>query len=505
VKFPPPEAFQPPAAAGYRLLPFRFGRVPSRPNEVLVTGDSGRFAFLSDADFQAFARHQLAPHSNLALDLEGLDLLHRGDGPVPLDRHAVAWRTRKAFVFEGPSLHLFVVSLRCHHSCQYCQVSRQPEGGAGFDMDEGTARAAVDRLFESPARQLTVEFQGGEPLLAFDRVRAIVDDVVERNRTARRTITFVLASTLHGITAEQLAFFREHRFELSTSLDGPETLHNLNRPTPTRDSYARTMVGLAAAREALGAEHVNALTTLTRASLAQPEAIVDHYIEQGFTSIFLRPLSPYGFAKRGLARQGYSTAEFLAFYRRALSHLIRRNLEGHAISEAYATLLLTSILTPFAHGYVDLRSPAGAGLGVLVYDHTGKVYPSDEARMLAAEGDERFCLGSVHQHYRDLMLSEPMQAILAAGVTESLPGCSDCAFQPYCGADPVDAYARQGDVHGYRPTSAFCARQTGMFELLFGYLREGDPDVLRVFQSWVQRRNPSEMRPERPEVFHAAA
>lgn len=505
MKFRALEAFQPPAASGYRLLPLRFGRLPACSDEVLVTGDSGRFAFLSEADFLAFAHHQLDPNSKVALDLEGLDLLHRGEDPVPLDRHAVAWRTRKAFVFEGPSLHIFVVSLRCHHSCQYCQVSRQPEGGAGFDMDEATARAAVDRLFECPARALTVEFQGGEPLLAYGRIRAIVEDIVERNRSAQRIITFVLASTLHGITAEQLAFFREHRFELSTSLDGAEPLHNLNRPLPTRDSYARTMAGVAAAREALGTGHVNALTTLTRASLAQPEAIIDHYIGQGFTSIFLRPLSPYGFARRGLARQGYSTAEFLAFYRRALAHLIRRNLEGHAMPEAYATLLLSSILTPFAHGYMDLRSPAGAGLGVLLYNHDGKVYPSDEARMLAAEGDERFCLGSVHAPYRDLMLSEPMQAILAAGLTEALPGCSDCVFQPYCGADPVDAYARQGDVYGHRPTSAFCTRQTGVFELLFGYLREGDPDVMRVFQSWVQRRSPEEMRSERSAVFHAAA
>lgn len=505
MKFRPSDAFQPAPGSGYRLLPFRFGRLPDRPGEVLVTGDSGRFAFLREGDFGAFAGHRLDTNSNLALDLEGLDLLHRGDAAVPIDRHAVAWRTRKAFLFDGPSLHIFVVTLRCHHSCRYCQVSRQAEGDAGFDMDEPTARAAVDRLFESPARQLTVEFQGGEPLLAFGRIRRIVDDIVARNATRRRSITFVLASTLHGITTEQLAFFREHRFELSTSLDGPAALHNLNRPLPSRDSYARTMAGVTAARAALGAEHVNALTTLTRASLAHPEAIVDHYIDQGFTSIFLRPLSPYGFAKRGMARMGYSTAEFMAFYRRALAHLIRRNLDGHTLAEAYAALLLTSILTPFAHGYMDLRSPAGAGLGVLLYDHDGSVYPSDEARMLAAQGDRRFRLGPVHAPYRELMLSEPMQAILAAGLTEGLAGCSDCVFQPYCGADPIDAYARQGDVHGHRPTSAFCARQTAMFTLLFEYLRDGDPEVMRVFQSWVQRRSVAEMRTEPREAPHAAA
>ena len=504
MKFRPPETFGPSPQSEYRLLPFRFGRLTARPGEVLLTNDSGRFAFLPEGDFTDFATHRLDPGSSLALDLEGRDFLYPADRSFPLDRHAVAWRTRKRFLLEGPTLHIFVVSLRCHHTCRYCQVSRQVEESAGFDMDDAAARAAVDRLFESPSPRLTVEFQGGEPLLAFERIRSIVADITARNAKQNRSITYVVTSTLHGLTEEQLAFFRAHRFELSTSLDGPEALHNLNRPLPSRDSHARTLAGIAAARAALGSEHVNALTTLTRASLAQPEVIVDHYIEQGFHSIFLRPLSPYGFAKRGLARMGYSVDEFMAFYRRALAHLIRRNREGHTLSEAYATLLLTSILTPFAHGYVDLRSPAGAGLGVLVYNYDGKVYPSDEARMLAAEGDDRFCLGSVHAPYRDLMLSEPMQAILAAGLTESLPGCSDCVFQPYCGADPIDAYARRGSLHGHRPTSAFCARQTAMFELLFGYLREGDADVMRVFESWVYRRTAAEMRPERMEVVDAA-
>jgi hypothetical protein len=34
-------------------------------------------------------------------------------------------------------------------------------------------------------------------------------------------------------------------------------------------------------------------------------------------------------------------------------------------------------------GYVDLRSPAGAGLGALVYNYDGSVFASVEGRMLA--------------------------------------------------------------------------------------------------------------------------
>jgi hypothetical protein len=117
--------------------------------------------------------------------------------------------------------------------------------------------------------------------------------------------------------------------------------------------------------------------------LAGPVDLVDTYRELGFGSIFLRKLSPYGFAKKTKRALGYSVPEFLEFYRAALDHILRLNTQGIAFVETYAAILLRHILTPFGSGYVDLRSPAGAGLSVLVYNYDGYVYPSDEARMVA--------------------------------------------------------------------------------------------------------------------------
>lgn len=57
--------------------------------------------------------------------------------------------------------------------------------------------------------------------------------------------------------------------------------------------------------------------------------------------------------------------------------------------------MLTKILTNDDPGYVDLMSPAGIGIGALVYNYDGGVYASDEGRMLAEMGDETFHLGDV--------------------------------------------------------------------------------------------------------------
>src|SRR3546814_3005246 len=57
-------------------------------------------------------------------------------------------------------------------------------------------------------------------------------------------------------------------------------------------------------------------------------------------------------------------------------------------------------------GYVDLTSPAGIGIGAIVYNYDGAVYASDEARMLAEMGDMKFKLGQLNQNsYEEIFLS----------------------------------------------------------------------------------------------------
>jgi hypothetical protein len=123
--------------------------------------------------------------------------------------------------------------------------------------------------------------------------------------------------------------------------------------------------------------------TTTQASLAQPVEIVDEYVRLGFESIFLRSISPYGFAvKRGMADR-YHMGEWLEFYKRGLSHIIELNRRGIPLREEFAAIILQKICTPWPTGYVDLQSPAGIGIGGIVFNYDGDVYASDASRMLA--------------------------------------------------------------------------------------------------------------------------
>jgi len=56
-------------------------------------------------------------------------------------------------------------------------------------------------------------------------------------------------------------------------------------------------------------------------------------VQQGLNSIALRPLSPYGFAKKSSQRLDYSMSGYIDFYKVALAYLIEINQQGAYLSE----------------------------------------------------------------------------------------------------------------------------------------------------------------------------
>lgn len=456
------------------------------PNELLLVNDVGEHLFLQVEEFRRFVERQLGPSDPAYSDLRAKHFLAGVDGiSVPIELLATKYRTKKSFLDGFTKLHLFVVTLRCDHSCHYCQVSRVSTSRSKYDMTEDTARRAVDLMFRSPSPALKIEFQGGEPLLNFDVIRSIVRYTKERNVEEGRDLEYVVTTNLAPITEEILEFLDEHSILVSTSLDGPEYVHNANRPRKGNDSHALTIRNLERVRRVLGHDRVSAVMTTTKLSLQHPREIVDEYVDQGFDCIFLRPISPYGFAVRTGEALRYETEEFLTFYKRALGHIIELNRSGVDFVEVYAQILLRKILTPFSPGYVDLQSPAGAGLGAVAYNYDGDVYPSDEARMLAEMGDKNFRLGSVHtDSYEKLFGGEILRSLVTGSILEDMPGCSDCAFVPYCGADPVFNFRTQGDIVGHRPTSAFCNKNMALIRHLLELLRGEDGFVKELFAKW---------------------
>jgi His-Xaa-Ser system radical SAM maturase HxsB len=438
---------------------------------VVIVSDSGDYVILSKEELQILRNEPDKISQNRFAEFKS-KFFFVDPSTSGLNRLlASRIKTKHETVLIGPALHIIVPTLQCDHSCRYCQVSRSLDGN-GYTMYLDDLNQACDSIFESPAKTLTIEFQGGEPLLRFDLVRYAIIRIYERNKSENRDIRFVVATTLHYLTVEMCDFFNSYGVYLSTSIDGPEELHNINRPIPTRDSYSRTVAGIELARKYVGVESVSALMTTTYNSLRYADEIVDTYVHLGFKEIFIRPQSQYGFARSNHTRTKYSHGDYLKFYERVFERVLYWNRSGVDIRESGAAIALNKILSPFDAGYVDLQNPSGAGLAAILYNYDGFVYPGDEARMIAERGDKSLRLGRIGDQLSKLLDSEVQKKIIASSLSN--PSCKECVYNAYCGPDPIGAYNRHSSWSVPADQTEHCQHYMALFDFLFRKLQSED-------------------------------
>jgi len=467
----------------YQLLPFHFVRLEA--DRYILTNLVGEYTVLERSDLAAFIAKELSPGDAVYRTLKARHFLFDNDNRVALDLLALKYRTRTARLADLTGLHIFVVTLRCDHSCHYCQVSRQMEDRTQYDMRNEHADLAVDFAFSSPSPTLKLEFQGGEPLLNFELIRRIVERAKAKNREYGKDLQFVIASNLTHLNREVLDFCKLHRMAFSTSLDGPEDLHNTHRTLHRKNSHQATIEGIQQIVDHLGPHSISALMTTSQASLPRVRDIVDEYVQRGFHSIFLRGISPYGFASRSILAKQYSPDDWIRFYIQGLDYILELNRSGYPMREEFASILLQKMFCHGGTGYVDLQSPAGLAIAGIVYNYDGSIYASDEGRMLAEMGDQRFRIGDLmNDTFESAMNHEGLFSILQDTMTESMPMCSDCAFQPWCGADPTFHHATLGDYVGHKAFSTFCRKQMAIFRYLI-HLIEDVPTAREVLLGWV--------------------
>lgn len=467
----------------FSLYPFNFRHLDS--GKELLINFIGDYLIVPQGSVQVILKKDKSLLDiDLYHDLLANNFIFEGETPKNLEVLSNRLRTKKSNTLRFAQLHMFVITLRCEHTCQYCQVSRVSQNRDKYDFEQSNLQKAINLMLTSPEEYLTMEFQGGEALLAFDKIKEAIAYTKPRAQFFGKKVNYVICTNLAPITEEILEYCKEENVLISCSLDGPREIHNSNRIRPGRNSYELVMDGLDLCRKVIGIENVSALMTTTILSLEHPIEIIDEYIKQGFNSVFLRPISPYGFATKN-KNSKYETEAFIKFYTKGLEYILDLNKKGKFFKETYTGIVLKKILTSYSENYVDLMSPSGLINSAIIYDYDGKVYVSDEARMLAQMKDETFLLGTVNDGWEKLLNSPVIDQIADSGVNDCLAGCESCAYNIYCGADPVNHHATQGDMYGFRPSSHFCRRNMSVIDVIFNKI-DTDPEALEIFMTWIK-------------------
>ena len=146
----------------------------------------------------------------------------------------------------GPVRKLvFNLTHGCNLKCKYCFA-------ADYEKSETLSMETADkalRLF-GEKHAIDIAFFGGEPLLAWARLVEIAERAHELAHV--RGVKCRLHVTTNGTLIDDIKAVTLRRLGVSVllSLDGPEEIHNANRPAKNGDSFKQVMAGLNALKAA---------------------------------------------------------------------------------------------------------------------------------------------------------------------------------------------------------------------------------------------------------------
>ena len=190
------------------------------------------------------------------------------------------------------------VAQKCNLGCTYCYAQGGEFGGTARNMDLEIALASVERLFEKarPGERVNLAFLGGEPLANREIIVAATRHALRRSQATGADVGFSITTNGTLLTPEDGAFFEQHGFAVTVSLDGLGEVHDQQRPTKAGRGTFERIVGRVAPLLAMQRRmQVTARVTVTPANLRLRETL-DGLIDLGFHSVGFSPMlaSPTG-------------------------------------------------------------------------------------------------------------------------------------------------------------------------------------------------------------------
>jgi uncharacterized protein len=338
----------------------------------------------------------------------------------------------------------------CNLDCKYCYFLSKGAlyPGSQFRMGDELLELYVRQLLESqPESKVTIAWQGGEPtLMGLDFFRRAVQ-YVEKYRQSGQRIFYTLQTNGTLINSDWAAFFREHKFLIGLSIDGPQAMHDAYRVDKGgRGSFERVMRGWEALR--------NILCTLHSANADYPLEVY-RFFRDGLGAQFIQfipiveRVTPENLS---IANQGWraSVDGERPLYIQAGDQVTERSIKPEQYGRFLVTIFEEWIRRDVGEVFVQMFEVAlGNWMGkrtlcvfsptcgnALVLEHNGDVYACDHF----VEPD--FLLGNIYESHLAELVTLPKQLHFGLAKQDALPGvCRECEVLAACyGGCPKDRF-----------------------------------------------------------------
>ena len=369
-------------------------------------------------------------------DVQALEKMGKLFTPDTFAPMAGTLKERSGDVVKALCLH---VAHTCNLNCSYCFASQGKYHGDRALMSFEVGKRALDFLIEHSGkrRNLEVDFFGGEPLMNWDVVKALVQYARSIEKEHGKNFRFTLTTNGVLIDDDVIEFSNREMSNVVLSLDGRKEIHDrLRVDYAGNGSYDRIVPKFKRFVESRGGKNYYMRGTFTHAN---PDFTKDvfHMADMGFTELSMEPVVCAEDDPAALTSEDIQTVKDQ--YERLACEMLKRQQEGRPFTFYHYMLDLTE--GPCIYKRI---SGCGSGTEYMAVTPWGDLYPCHQF-----VGEERYKLGNIWDGVTHTALREQFRACNAY----SRPECKDCWAKLYCsGGCAANAYHATGSIAGvYKP------------------------------------------------------
>ena len=310
------------------------------------------------------------------------------------------------------------VSHDCNMRCVYCFAGKGDYNQGKMTMSAETGKRAIDYLIAHSGDRinLEVDFFGGEPLLAFDTVKAVVAYARKNEEKWRKEFRFTLTTNGLLLDEEISAYLNHEMSNVVLSIDGRKSVHDKVRRAADGsgcyDAILRNFQDLVARRR--GQEYY-VRGTFTRHNKDFGNDVMALY-DLGFDQISIEPV--VADLRKSFALREADLPEVFSEYERLSSLILSDHLRGGELNFFHFMVDLTQ-------GPCAIKRLRGCGCGneYLAVTPTGDIYPCHQF-----VGMDKWLMGNVHEGSFDF----DMKKYFARSTIYQKSECMRCWARFYC-------------------------------------------------------------------------
>lgn len=323
----------------------------------------------------------------------------------------------------------------CNLRCKYCFADEGEYHGARKVMSAEVGKKAIDFVIEKsgPRKNIEVDLFGGEPLMAFDAIKEIVEYAKIQEKLHKKLIRFTMTTNATLLNDEIMKYMDENMGNIVLSIDGRKSVNDKVRTRiDGSGSYDRILPNIqkmVSMRDKSKAYYVRG--TFTRENTDFYED-VKHMADLGFKEISIEPVVLPNEHELSLREEDLPV--IFEQYDKLYADMLQRHKDGTEFK--------------FYHFNIDLQggpcvykriSGCGAGHEYVAITPDGDIYPCHQF-----VGNEDFLIGDI---YNGINNEKMVQEFKTAHVYNK-PKCNDCWAKFYCsGGCQANNFNFNGDMH----------------------------------------------------------